>query len=459
MCNNKAHRYPYAIFDGDVRQGSYYQISAKNVESSKVFAEMSKNLTKDFKRYIIILVMKMSIKTIYREDYMKKLNAYKDKHIIKVLTGIRRSGKSTILNEFKKELIKQGVSEKNIISINFEDNSNKELLDYQKLHDFVLSKIDDSKTNYIFLDEIQNVDNFQKCVDSLFLRENLDIYITGSNSYMLSGELATYLTGRYIQIHVLPLSFKEYLQYYGTSDELKKYNEYVMYGGFPYLINLENSSEKMQYLDSIYNTVIIKDVINRKKINDVLILESICRFLFDNIGSNVSTKKISDTLSSNGRKNSVHTIEEYLNALLESYIIYKVNRFDIKGKQLLRTQEKYYLSDLGLRTYLLGKNYNKDLGHILENVIFLELKRKGYRIYIGKNDTNEVDFVVETEDDYIYIQVALSVRDEKTLERELKPLENIADHYKKYIITLDYDTNNYNGIKQISALDFLTRKV
>ena len=459
MCNNKAHRYPYAIFDGDVRQGSYYQISAKNVESSKVFAEMSKNLTKDFKRYIIILVMKMSIKTIYREDYMKKLNAYKDKHIIKVLTGIRRSGKSTILNEFKKELIKQGTSEKNIISINFEDNSNKELLDYQKLHDFVLSKIDDSKTNYIFLDEIQNVDNFQKCVDSLFLRENLDIYITGSNSYMLSGELATYLTGRYIQIHVLPLSFKEYLQYYGTSDELKKYNEYVMYGGFPYLINLENSSEKMQYLDSIYNTVIIKDVINRKKINDVLILESICRFLFDNIGSNVSTKKISDTLSSNGRKNSVHTIEEYLNALLESYIIYKVNRFDIKGKQLLRTQEKYYLSDLGLRTYLLGKNYNKDLGHILENVIFLELKRKGYRIYIRKNDTNDVDFVVETEDDYIYIQVALSVRDEKTLERELKPLENIADHYKKYIITLDYDTNNYNGIKQISALDFLTRKV
>ena len=276
---------------------------------------------------------------------------------------------------------------------------------------------------------------------------------------MLSGELATYLTGRYIQIHVLPLSFKEYSNFYEDGDELKKYNEYSIYGGFPYLINLDNSNEKIEYLDSIYSTVIMKDVINRKKVNDVMILESICRFLFDNIGSAVSTKKISDTLASNGRKNSVHTIEEYLNSLLESYIIYRVNRFDIKGKQLLKTQEKYYLSDLGLRTYLLGKNHNRDLGHILENIIFLELKRRGYRIYIGKNDTSEVDFVVETNDDYMYIQVALSVREENTLRRELTPLETIPDHYKKYLITLDYDTNNYNGIKQISAIDFLLGKV
>lgn len=401
----------------------------------------------------------MNSKTIYREEYMKKLQNYKDKKIIKVLTGIRRAGKSTILNEFKNELIKSGVLEKNIISINFDDNSNKELLDAQKLHDFIIKEANKNTKNYIFLDEIQNVHGFEKCVDSLFLRDYLDIYMTGSNSYMLSGELATFLTGRYIQIHVLPLSFKEYLNYYGETDELKKYNEYVMYGGFPYLINLDQANEKIEYLDSIYNTVIMKDVINRKKVNDVLILESICRFLFDNIGSSVSTKKISDTLASNGRKNSVHTIEEYMNALLESYILYKVNRFDIKGKQLLKTQEKYYLSDLGLRTYLLGKNYTKDLGHILENVIFLELKRKGHRIYIGKNDTNEVDFVVETNDDYIYVQVALSVREEQTLRRELKPLETIADHYKKYLITLDYDTNNYNGIKQISALDFLLGRV
>lgn len=403
--------------------------------------------------------MKMSSKTIYREEYMNKLKVYKDKNIIKVLTGIRRSGKSTILRELKKELIKQGVNEKNIISINFEDNSNKELLDQQKLHDYIMNKADTGCKNYVFLDEIQNVEGFQKCVDSLFLREYLDIYITGSNSYMLSGELATFLTGRYIQIHVLPLSFKEYISYYGESDELKKYNEYSMYGGFPYLINLENSNEKIEYLDSIYSTVIMKDVINRKKVNDVMIVESICRFIFENIGSNISTKKISDTLASNGRKNSVHTIEEYLNSLLESYILYKVNRFDIKGKQLLKTQEKYYLSDLGLRTYLLGKNYTRDLGHILENIIFLELKRRGYRVFVGKNDENEVDFVVETEDDYMYIQVALSVRDEKTLKRELRPLDTIYDHFKKYIITLDYDTNNYNGIKQVSAIDFLLGRI
>ena len=401
----------------------------------------------------------MKKRIIYREEYMNKLKVYKDQQIIKVITGIRRSGKSTILNEFKKELIDEGILEKNIISINFEDNSNRELLDFQKLHDYIIEKTDKECMNYIFLDEIQNVNEFQKCIDSLLLRDYLDIYITGSNSYMLSGELATYLTGRYIQIHVLPLSFKEYISYYGKEDELKKYNEYSMYGGFPYLINLENSNEKLDYLDSIYSTVIVKDVINRKKVNDVMLLESICRFLFDSIGSYISIKKISDTLISNGRKNSVHTIEEYVNSLLESYVLYKVNRFDIKGKQLLKTQEKYYLSDLGLRTYLLGKNNNRDLGHILENIIFLELKRKGYRVYIGKNDEMEVDFVVEAEDEYIYIQVALSVREQTTLQRKLKSLESISNHYKKYIITLDYDTNNYNGIKQISAIDFLLGRV
>ena len=401
----------------------------------------------------------MKEKIIYREEYMNKLRTYKDKQIIKVITGIRRSGKSTILNEFKKELIDDGVLEKNIISINFEDNDNRELLDFQKLHNYIIEKADKKSMNYVFLDEIQNVNEFQKCIDSLLLRNYLDIYITGSNSYMLSGELATYLTGRYIQIHILPLSFKEYLSYYGEENEMKKYNEYSMYGGFPYLINLESAKEKLDYLDSIYNTVIIKDVINRRKVNDIMMLESICRFLFDSIGSNISTKKISDTLASNGRKNSVHTVEEYVNSLLESYILYKVNRFDIKGKQLLKTQEKYYLSDLGLRTYLLGRNNNKDLGHILENIIFLELKRKGYRVYIGKNDDAEVDFVVETEDEYIYIQVALSVREEQTLQRELKSLASIANHYKKYLITLDYDTNNYNGIKQISAIDFLLGKI
>ena len=234
----------------------------------------------------------MKEKIIYREEYMNKIRTNKDKHIIKEITGIRRSGKSTILNEFKKELIDSGVLEKNIISINFEDNDNRELLDFQKLHDYIIEKADKKFMNYVFLDEIQNVKEFQKCIDSLLLRDYLDIYITGSNSYMLSGELATYLTGRYIQIHVLPLSFKEYLSYYGEENELKKYNEYSMYGGFPYLINLENSKEKLDYLDSIYNTVIVKDVINRKKVNDIMMLESICRFLFDSIGSNISTNNL-----------------------------------------------------------------------------------------------------------------------------------------------------------------------
>jgi len=403
------------------------------------------------------MVIKMN--TIYREQYLNKLISLKDKKIIKVLTGIRRAGKSTILQEFKDYLLKNGVDKKNIIFINLDDKNYRHLLDSDELHDYILANVDLNKKNYIFLDEIQNVKEFEKCIDSLFLRDNLDIYITGSNSYMLSGELATYLTGRYIQIHVLPLSFKEYLSYYGESDELKKYNDYITYGGFPYLINLDNNKDKLEYLDSIYNTVIMKDVINRKKVNDPIMLESICRFLFDSIGSSISTKKISDTLASNGRKNSVHTVEEYLNSLLESYILYKVNRYDIKGKELLKTQEKYYLSDIGLRTYLLGNSFGKDLGHIFENIIFLELKRRGYRIYIGKDNENEVDFVCETENEIIYIQVSLSVREETTLKRELKPLEMIQDHYKKYLITLDYDTNNYNGIKQISALDFLLDRI
>jgi len=403
------------------------------------------------------MVIKMN--TIYREQYLNKLISLKDKKIIKVLTGIRRAGKSTILQEFKDYLLKNGVDKKNIIFINLDDKNYRHLLDSDELHDYILANVDLNKKNYIFLDEIQNVKEFEKCIDSLFLRDNLDIYITGSNSYMLSGELATYLTGRYIQIHVLPLSFKEYLSYYGESDELKKYNDYITYGGFPYLINLDNNKDKLEYLDSIYNTVIMKDVINRKKVNDPIMLESICRFLFDSIGSSISTKKISDTLALNGRKNSVHTVEEYLNSLLESYILYKVNRYDIKGKELLKTQEKYYLSDIGLRTYLLGNSFGKDLGHIFENIIFLELKRRGYRIYIGKDNENEVDFVCETENEIIYIQVSLSVREETTLKRELKPLEMIQDHYKKYLITLDYDTNNYNGIKQISALDFLLDRI
>lgn len=314
--------------------------------------------------------------------------------------------------------------------------------------------------NYIFLDEIQIVKGFEKCVNSLFLKDNVDIYITGSNSYMLSGELATFLTGRYIEIHILPLSFKEYISYYGESDLLIKYSRYVENGGFPYLINLDNDRELIyNYLDSIYNTVLMKDIVSRKKINDILILDSVIRFLFDNIGSICSTKKISDTLISLGRKNSINTIESYINALTESYILYRVNRYDIKGKEHLKTLEKYYLSDIGLRNYLLGNKGNTDMGHILENIVFLELKRRGYEIYIGKTDVEEVDFVISNQDGLRYIQVALTVKDKNTLNRELNPLKSIKDYFPKILITSDFEPVIYhNGIKQINILDFLLDK-
>lgn len=261
-----------------------------------------------------------------------------------------------------------------------------------------------------------------------------------------------------MQIHMLPLSFSEYLEYYGRENELKKYNTYIENGGFPYLLNLDNNSELINnYLDGIYNTILLKDVVSRNNVKDTLILESIVKFLFDNIGQIVSTNKISATLNSNNRKNSVNTIESYLSYLLDSYLIYKVSRYDIRGKEYLKTGDKYYVCDLGLRNYLLGGI--KDLGSILENVIFLELKRKGYQIYIGKYDDLEVDFVLKNNDGLKYIQVALSVRDEKTLERELNVLTKIKDNYPKYLITLDYDKVDHEGIRQIPALEFLTGEI
>lgn len=395
---------------------------------------------------------------IERTEYLDFLKKLKDKNIIKVVTGIRRCGKSTLFELYKKYLLDNKVNKKQIISLNFENPNDMIFNDWKELYDYIESKLIPDKMNYIFLDEVQIVPNFEKAVDGLFIKKNVDLYITGSNSYMLSGELATYLTGRYMQVHMLPLSFKEYLKYYGEDNELKKYDSYIQNGGFPYLLNLNEDKDLIRnYLDGIYNTVLMKDVISRNNIKDTMILESIINFVFDNIGQLVSTNKISNTLNSNNRKNSVNTVESYLSNLIDSYIIYKISRYDIKGKEHLKTGDKYYVCDLGLRNYLLGGV--KDYGSILENVIFLELKRKGYEIYIGKYDDEEVDFVIKNNDGIKYIQVALSVRDENTLKRELKALNNIKDHYPKYLITLDYDTNDYNGIKQISAIDFLTGKI
>ena len=397
-------------------------------------------------------------KLIKRKEYLDFLIKLKDKNIIKVVTGIRRCGKSTLFELYKKYLLENGVKDEQIISLNFENPSDMNFSDWKELYDYVNDKINSKKMYYVFLDEVQILDHFEKAVDGLFLNTNIDLYITGSNSYMLSGELATYLTGRYMQIHMLPLSFSEFLEYYGRENELKKYNTYIENGGFPYLLNLDNNSDLIRnYLDGIYNTILLKDVVSRNNVKDTLILESIVKFLFDNIGQIVSTNKISATLNSNNRKNSVNTIENYLSYLLDSYLIYKVSRYDIRGKEYLKTGDKYYVCDLGLRNYLLGGI--KDLGSILENVIFLELKRKGYQIYIGKYDDLEVDFVLKNNDGLKYVQVALSVRDEKTLKREINVLQKIKDNYPKYLITLDYDKVDYEGIRQIPALEFLTGEI
>lgn len=395
---------------------------------------------------------------IERKEYLDFLIKLKDKKIIKVVTGIRRSGKSTLFKLYRDYLLENGIKEEQIISLNFENPNDMKFDNWRELFNDIESKLLKDKMNYIFLDEIQIISEFERVVDGLFIKDNVDIYITGSNSYMLSGELATYLTGRYMQIHMLPLSFLEYLTISDTNNEQKAYQQYIEVGGFPYLINLANDKSLIRnYLDGIYNTVLMKDVISRNNIKDIMILESVIKFLFDNIGQLVSTNKISNTLNSNNRKNSVNTIESYLSNLLDSYIIYKVSRYDIKGKEYLKTGDKYYVCDIGLRNYLLGEV--RDLGSILENLIFLELKRQGYEIYIGKYDDKEIDFVIKNEDGIKYIQVALSVRDEATREREFAVLDNIKDHYPKYLITLDYDTNVYNGIRQISAIDFLLGRI
>ena len=395
---------------------------------------------------------------INRDEYLNFLKNLKDKKIIKVITGIRRCGKSTLFTIYKNYLLENSIDEQQIISMNFENPDDMIFENWHDLYNHINSKLINNKMNYIFLDEVQLIDNFEKLVDGLYLKDNVDIYITGSNSYMLSGELATYLTGRYMQIHMLPLSFKELMSSKDVLNEAKEYQKYIENGGFPYINNLDNNSELIRnYLDGIYNTVLMKDVISRNNIKDILILDSTIKFLFDNIGQLVSTNKISNTLNSNNRRNSVNTIESYISNLLDSYIIYKISRYDIKGKEYLKTGDKYYVCDLGLRKYLLGSVTN--FGSILENIVFLELKRRGYDIYIGKIGDSEVDFVVKNNDGIKYIQVALSVREEKTLKRELTSLQMIKDNYPKYIITLDYDNIDHDGIKQSNACDFLLGRI
>lgn len=390
---------------------------------------------------------------VQRQQFLDKLIKTKDTQIIKVITGVRRCGKSTLLMQFREYLKGCGIDNSQIISINFEDIAYEPLLDYKALYNHITERLAYDKMTYIFLDEIQNVPSFQKAVDSLFIKENVDIYITGSNAHMLSGELATLLSGRYLEIQMLPLSFAEYYQLIG-GDRRDAWNTYFRNGGFPYAAQLKEDDIRKDYLTGIYNTVLLKDIVARKKIQDVALLESIVKFLFDNVGNIVSSKKIADSLTSFGRKTNPVTVENYIEALTESFILYKVGRYDIKGKQHLKSLEKYYLVDVGLRRLLLGDK-NSDIGHILENIVYLELIRKGYSVNIGKVGDLEVDFIAETEDDRIYYQVAASVLDPNTFAREIAPLQKIPDHYTKYIISMDEFPMSENGIKQINIIDFL----
>lgn len=394
---------------------------------------------------------------INREEYLNKLINWKDKDLIKVTTGIRRCGKSSLYEIYIEYLKENGIDDNHIISINLE-SPDYEFANYKKLYNFIKEKMTDDKMYYIFLDEVQNLPEFQKAVDGLYIKKNTDVYITGSNAYLLSGELATLLSGRYIEIKMLPLSFKEYKEYLNEDDDEKLYLKYINNSSFPYALKLHSESDIDTYLDSIYNTIIIKDIATRKKMTDTALLRSLTEFLFSSLGNIMSVKKIADTLVSNGRKISVHTVETYLESLTESYIFNKVSRYDIKGKQYLETGEKYYATDVTMRYALLGRKY-MDLGHILENIVYLELLRRGYKVYVGKVGENEVDFVAENKEGRCYYQVAYTTREESTLARELDSLQKINDHYPKFILTMDLDPIvDYDGIRKINVLDWLLDK-
>ena len=396
---------------------------------------------------------------IKREEYLQKLISFKDKELIKVITGIRRCGKSTLFKLFQEYLISNGVEKEQIISINFEDLDYEHISDYRILYDYIKPKLNPNKKNYIFLDEIQHVEKFEKAVDSLYINKNVDLYITGSNAFFLSGELATLLSGRYVEIKMLPLSFMEYSSALPENLSLeRKFSLYMENGGFPYLFNISEENDKIDYLKGIYNTIVLKDIVARIKVSDISILESIVKFMFDNVGNPTSAKKISDTLTSCGRKVTSPTVEKYLSALVDSFILQKVNRYDISGKQYLKTAEKYYVTDLGLQRFLLNKN-KLNLGHNLENIVFLELIRRGYKVYIGKIGQLEVDFIAEGFGYINYYQVAYTLNSEETLARELKPLNSIKDHNPKYLLTADITPEvSHNGIRQINVIDWLLKK-
>ncbi len=396
---------------------------------------------------------------IQRPNYLDELKKFKDKELIKVVTGIRRCGKSTLLEMYKNYLIDTGVEKEQIISINLEDLKYNFIKDYMDLYNYINDKLKDDKKNYVFIDEIQIITNFQKVADSLYINKNVDLYITGSNACFLSSELATLLSGRYVEIKMLPLSFKEYKEAININNLEELYKKYISLGSFPYTLQLEED-EISRYLGSLYNDVIIKDVMIRKNISDETMLKSVANFVLDNIGNILSINNIANTMTSAGRAINVRTVERYLEGFTESFFLYKASRYDIKGKQYLKTGEKYYVSDLGLRYFMLGRKLG-DRGHILENIVYLELLRRGYDVYIGKVNDYEVDFVAIDSNGKRYIQVCETLKDSenKILTRELNSLRKINDNYEKMILTMDnIPVSNEEGIIVKNVLEWLLDK-
>ena len=399
------------------------------------------------------------MKRIERGEYLSKLKKFRDKKLIKVVTGIRRCGKSTLMEIYRDWLINQGVSSERIVFINFEDYDYFSLRDPQNLYGYVRDRLSETEMTYLFFDEIQHVKDFPDVINSLNLKPNTDIYLTGSNAYMLSSELATLLSGRYVEISMLPLSFREYVEAIGGQNSLQdSYNQYVTNSSFPYTLELESSDEISDYLNAVYNTIVVKDIMTRQKIQDVTMLESVIRFAADNIGNILSTKRIADLMTAEGRKIDQKTVEKYMHAFCETFFLYEAKRYNIKGKQLLKSLSKYYLVDIGLRRMLLGSR-GFDVGRVLENEVYLELLHRHSQVYVGKNDQLEVDFVTINTDGLAYYQVAATVRDSATLERELASLRNIDDHYPKYLLTLDDDPDSdYDGIIRTNALRWMVNE-
>jgi predicted AAA+ superfamily ATPase len=393
---------------------------------------------------------------IIREKYLELLRSYREKRLIKVVSGIRRCGKSTLLEMFQQELRDGGVEVDQIISLNFEDMAFRNLLTAEALYDHLEKRIAGTKMNYIFLDEIQMVTDFERVANSLFIKKNVDLYITGSNAYFLSSELATLLTGHYLEIKMLPFSFREYLSAFPQPPGLQQaYDNYVEFGSFPQSVELyrENPALVPKYVQGIYDTVVYKDIVARKAIKNTAVLQDVFKFLLDNIGNVTTPKRIADYLTAHQRKTSNHTVESYISALAESFVIYPVSRFDIKGKTILQTLKKYYVVDMAFRR-LLSDASPSDYGRVLENIVFLELKRRYDHVWIGKNRESEIDFVVKDNEGYIYFQVALTVRNEKTKARELAAFR-VKDNHRKILLTLDLEEGSIDGILQKNALKWL----